>query len=192
MSAGLDPYQRGDGSLERAFPQRPIGRDGLRPCCVCGDPLTGRRRRYCGDACAQEAGIRSGNTAAIRAAVFGRDRGVCAACGRDCHALEMSLSLVAPTPPYVESQKDYERTLAVRGIARKLEKAAIRQVIAGGFDSGFWQADHVTPVSEGGGGCDLDGFQTLCVPCHKLTTAALAARTAAGRLPQMNLFPASA
>jgi 5-methylcytosine-specific restriction endonuclease McrA len=29
-----------------------------------------------------------------------------------------------------------------------------------------WQADHIIPVSAGGGGCTLDNFQTLCVRCH--------------------------
>lgn len=30
-----------------------------------------------------------------------------------------------------------------------------------------WHADHILPVHKGGGYCDLDNFQTLCVPCHK-------------------------
>jgi len=30
-----------------------------------------------------------------------------------------------------------------------------------------WEADHVIPVSQGGGGCDLTNFQTLCQDCHK-------------------------
>lgn len=31
----------------------------------------------------------------------------------------------------------------------------------------LWQADHIIEVRDGGGGCDLDNFQTLCIPCHK-------------------------
>ncbi|WP_461041929.1 HNH endonuclease [Spirosoma harenae] len=30
----------------------------------------------------------------------------------------------------------------------------------------IWHADHIIPVYKGGGYCDLDNFQTLCVPCH--------------------------
>lgn len=26
--------------------------------------------------------------------------------------------------------------------------------------------DHVIPVAEGGGLCGLDGYRTLCAPCH--------------------------
>jgi hypothetical protein len=30
-----------------------------------------------------------------------------------------------------------------------------------------WQADHIKPVYQGGGGCDLSNFQTLCLDCHQ-------------------------
>ena len=33
-----------------------------------------------------------------------------------------------------------------------------------------WQADHITPVSMGGGACSLENFQTLCNDCHKEKT----------------------
>ena len=36
-----------------------------------------------------------------------------------------------------------------------------------GLISDTWQADHIIPVAEGGGGCDLSNFQTLCLCCHK-------------------------
>lgn len=33
-----------------------------------------------------------------------------------------------------------------------------------------WQADHIKPVANGGGGCDLNNYQTLCMYCHKEKT----------------------
>lgn len=30
-----------------------------------------------------------------------------------------------------------------------------------------WDADHIVPVKQGGGGCSLDNFQTLCKYHHK-------------------------
>ena len=33
-----------------------------------------------------------------------------------------------------------------------------------------WEADHIIPVHQGGGGCSLDNFQTLCTKCHKAKT----------------------
>ena len=37
----------------------------------------------------------------------------------------------------------------------------------------FWGADHITPVSEGGGECGLDNLRTLCVICHRKATSEL-------------------
>ena len=34
----------------------------------------------------------------------------------------------------------------------------------------IWHADHITRVADGGGLCDLDNLQTLCVVCHKRKT----------------------
>jgi 5-methylcytosine-specific restriction endonuclease McrA len=39
-----------------------------------------------------------------------------------------------------------------------------------------WQADHVVPVAEGGGLCGLDGYRTLCLPCHKMESKKLSQR----------------
>ncbi len=39
----------------------------------------------------------------------------------------------------------------------------------GSFDE-KWQADHIVAVVNGGGGCDLPGYQTLCPSCHKAKT----------------------
>ena len=33
-----------------------------------------------------------------------------------------------------------------------------------------WQADHIIEVRDGGGGCGIDNFQTLCLKCHKIKT----------------------
>jgi len=35
----------------------------------------------------------------------------------------------------------------------------------------FWHADHIRPVWEGGGECDIDNLRTLCVLCHQKVTA---------------------
>ena len=34
----------------------------------------------------------------------------------------------------------------------------------------FWQADHIVPVAEGGGMCELSNFRTLCTKCHAQET----------------------
>ncbi len=40
----------------------------------------------------------------------------------------------------------------------------------------LWDADHILPVAEGGGECDLDNIRTLCIRCHKAVTIQLRAR----------------
>lgn len=34
----------------------------------------------------------------------------------------------------------------------------------------YWEADHIIAVCNGGGGCGLENFQTLCSKCHKFKT----------------------
>jgi 5-methylcytosine-specific restriction protein A len=48
----------------------------------------------------------------------------------------------------------------------------------------LWDADHVVPVVEGGGECDLANIRTLCLKCHRAATAELRNRlkTAAMKL----------
>lgn len=45
----------------------------------------------------------------------------------------------------------------------------------------WWEADHIIPVIEGGGGCGPEGYRTLCLLCHREETAKLAARRALKR-----------
>lgn len=40
----------------------------------------------------------------------------------------------------------------------------------------LWDADHIVPVVEGGGECDLSNIRTLCLRCHREVTQALRER----------------
>lgn len=42
-----------------------------------------------------------------------------------------------------------------------------------GFKDSKWEADHILPVSKGGGGCTISNFQTLCGECHQEKTSRL-------------------
>lgn len=50
-----------------------------------------------------------------------------------------------------------------------------------GHNYNLWDMDHIVPVIEGGGACGLENLRTLCIPCHKAETRALAARRAQKR-----------
>ncbi len=91
-----------------------------------------------------------------------RDKGICALCGRDC-------------------EKDYKE--AVRQSTAALndgDPKSAKLILAPWRRKGStgWEADHVVAVIEGGGGCGLENYRTLCTPCHKSETSKLATRRA--------------
>jgi len=49
----------------------------------------------------------------------------------------------------------------------------------------LWDADHILPVAEGGGECDLDNIRTLCLRCHRVVTAQLRERTRRAKVAAM-------
>lgn len=59
-------------------------------------------------------------------------------------------------------------------------------ILCGAKDKNKWDADHIVPVVEGGGECGIDGYRTLCKPCHKTVTAELRARLAEARKKEKN------
>ena len=49
----------------------------------------------------------------------------------------------------------------------------------------LWDADHILPVTEGGGECDLDNIRTLCLRCHRTVTAQLRERIRRAKVAAM-------
>lgn len=95
--------------------------------------------------------------------IRGEARGVCPRCGRQ---------------PILRI--GYEHRAIVFELLEKLRYTAkfIERLRREPFSAPhFWEADHIVPVVEGGGGCGLDNLRTLCIPCHRLYTAALAKRS---------------
>jgi 5-methylcytosine-specific restriction endonuclease McrA len=150
-----------------SLPKGPNGRNLCRWCNL--EVPEGRRRTFCSDFCVHEWKLRT-NPGYLREQVFERDRGVCAQCGRDCQA-------------------ELYRLKRLRGPRRILgwSEWGLRP----GQRSSLWDADHILPVAEGGGECDLSNLRTLCLRCHRQSTARLRQRLnetrsrgpAAGRYP---------
>lgn len=137
-------------STRRAAPGGWVARGKRLPCRWCGAEVSGRRRTFCSDACVHQWKLRT-DTGYLRQQVFLRDRGVCALCGLDTEAL----------------RKD----------KRKLDYNARRQFEKDwGLRRHLWDADHIIPVVEGGGECDLSNMRTLCLNCHRQATAELRRR----------------
>jgi len=128
-------------------------------CKWCLKPVSGRRTSWCSDACRANFLIRfSGGIAS--AMVLDRDHGICANCGIDTKELERWYRLISKN-----TWKYWEH------------KAAWGPWYS---HNSFWEADHIVPVSEGGGCCGLENYRTLCMRCHKAESAELRRRLSSG------------
>lgn len=114
-----------------------------------------RRRTFCSDYCVHQHRLRT-DPGYLRDQVFARDRGLCALCQADTPAIYAALK-------------------RARGAARLagLSLYGMKSIAA---RRSLWDADHILPVAEGGGQCDLENLRTLCLPCHREATAELRQR----------------
>lgn len=58
----------------------------------------------------------------------------------------------------------------IKTIRKELTKRDKGKCAHCGTNDKAWDADHIIAVVNGGWGCDLSGYQTLCKPCHKKKT----------------------
>jgi len=131
-------------------------RDGT--CRWCGGTLQGRQR-WCSKACEDEFEIRAGFH--IRMKVRARDKCVCSKCGIDCRILTRARMEIA------------EVKRSVFGISGLYPRHAPSKILDqwGPYYASkhVWEAHHEVPVAGGGGVCGLEGYVTLCLPCHRKT-----------------------
>jgi 5-methylcytosine-specific restriction endonuclease McrA len=158
-----------------------IGPNGRILClCGCGRevPVSKRHTTKFRPGCWEEwAKVHDAST--VRRHVWKRDKGVCAECRVDTEALKRETAAKLGE----DVRRNWDGNFYFVGFSRAARRA---HHIPPGFpdvDRAWWEADHRVPVIEGGGLCSLEGMRTLCIPCHKKATAALAARRAAARVP---------
>lgn len=126
-----------------------------RPLCRwCSKPVPKGRRSFCAETCVHDWKLRT-NPGYLREMVLKRDKAVCEKCGVD--------------------------TKIVRRDMKKLDYAARKAFLKDwglkeGSRKSLWDADHILPVAEGGGECDLANMRTLCLLCHRRETALLRKR----------------
>ncbi len=147
-------------------PMQPRGPDGEKLCRYCLRPVPKGRRTMCSRECAHEWMLRR-DMGYVRQQVYQRDKGVCAICGVDTRevakAIEELHRTVLESYGYTRYGSVWATWYAGLGIDRR---------------GSLWDADHIVPVVEGGGGCGLENYRTLCVWCHRRETAELARRRA--------------
>jgi 5-methylcytosine-specific restriction enzyme A len=136
-------------SLEKGPNGRPL-------CRWCSLEVPERRFTFCSDWCVHEWKLRT-DPGYLREKVLARDRAVCAQCGIDTHAAFIDLK---------RSRGAQRLRLLARWGLKRLNRKTL------------WDADHIVPVIEGGGECDLDNLRTLCLICHREATARLRERRA--------------
>lgn len=139
----------------------PRGPNGRALCRQCQTEVSPPRRTFCSKACVDTWMIRTGSRTALH--VRRRDRGICALCGLDCEALRRELEKLKAALPF---------ELRKQAAAEFRSKHGIPQHRRGRL----WDIDHIVPVSEGGGSCDLSNLRTVCLKCHHGLTAQLMAR----------------
>jgi 5-methylcytosine-specific restriction endonuclease McrA len=133
-----------------------VGPNGLPLCRWCDLEIMAKRRRtFCSDYCVHQWRLRT-DPGYLRDQVFARDGGRCAVCNIDTIAAWNALK-------------------RARGAARVagLRLYGLKSITA---RRTLWDADHIRPVAEGGGQCDLDNLRTLCLLCHREVTAQLRLR----------------
>lgn len=141
-----------------------------------GAAVSSRSALFCAPSCDAEHATRTGGAAARRA-LFRVERGVCAACGLDAHALVAALRAV----PRGGSGWLEQRLAVLQSLAPAFTGAAAARLASAAAAGHAWQADHTLAVHDGGGGCGLANLRTLCVPCHARVTAAQAGARAAAK-----------
>lgn len=132
----------------------PCGPNGRGLCRWCSLEVPRGRYTFCSEFCVHEWKLRT-QPAYLREQVFIRDRGICASCHVDTVAAARALR-------YSRGARRTE-LLAHWGLARRSRKS-------------LWDADHLLPVIEGGGECDLNNIRTLCLRCHRQVTLQLRLR----------------
>ncbi|HUS06550.1 MAG TPA: HNH endonuclease signature motif containing protein [Bryobacteraceae bacterium] len=142
----------------------PKGDNGRALCRWCSLEVPKGRLTFCSEWCVHEWKLRS-DSGYLREKVLARDRGRCAQCGLDCVSEWHRIKRM----PW------RRRTLALAEWGLKPKQR-----------SSLWDADHILPVAEGGGECDLANLRTLCLRCHRSATLDLRRRLA-GRRPAAEL-----
>ncbi len=134
----------------------PVGPNALPLCRWCDlEVLAKRRRTFCSEYCVDQWRLRT-DPGYLRDRVFARDKGICAWCAADTVSIYIALK-------------------RSRGAARAAGLSLYGMKTMTSRRS-LWDADHIVPVAEGGGQCDLDNLRTLCLPCHREATAQLRLR----------------
>lgn len=177
----------------------PTGPNGRAMCRRCGLEVPRGRKTFCSAICVHQHKVRS-QPGYVRDCIDKRDHGVCGPCGLDTLAEIKRLWGKRPVGrganPASEPRNMRERARLEQTCGNHFRKGAEDRpwgqwaeefkACLGAYPWArrqlrFWDADHIQPVAEDGGGCGLDNYQTICLPCHRAKTTEQAKRRAAAK-----------
>ena len=137
----------------------PKGSGGRSLCRWCALEVPQRRYTFCSDWCVHEWRLRT-NPSYLRQQVLRRDKGICAHCSTNTVSAFLRLK---------KARGEIRKAMLSQWGLTRLTRRSL------------WDADHIVPVAEGGGECDLQNIRTLCLKCHKIETLQFRARLAEQR-----------
>jgi 5-methylcytosine-specific restriction enzyme A len=150
----LEPRKlKGGAARGKELPKGPSGRN---LCRWCELEVPKGRVTFCSDFCVEEWRLRT-DVSFLREKTLARDKGICALCAVDTIAEYFALK---------RSRGGHKARLLQRWGLKTLNRRTL------------WDADHIVPVAEGGGACDLSNIRTLCLICHREATRQLRERLA--------------
>ncbi|KAK3611454.1 hypothetical protein CHS0354_032734 [Potamilus streckersoni] len=164
----------GDGQ-EKGVAQA-VNSDGTPLCIHCQKPYKNKcltdetivseknawKTRFCSYQCAQDYWIQT-SASYCRDKVLEAEHGICQLCGFDAQSFYKHVRDTSNLQKRAEliSQSKFST------LTGKQKEQMVRKPVEGQF----WHVDHILPVFEGGGECDIDNLRTLCVICHQKITA---------------------
>lgn len=129
-------------------------------CRECSKVVKPPRRSFCSAACVHLWKMAT-NLNYVRSCVRKRDRGICTLCREDTEKLRRTWKKQVTNLP-LSSWPDMLMMAQVRGYSGRIRAHRGRLRVMR-----LWDAHHITPVKHSTTTCELDGYMTLCVPCHK-------------------------
>lgn len=189
-------------------PREERGPNGRRLCRYvhCNNEVPPDRRTWCSNACVHQYRLQA-HWSYARQHLRKREKGVCQVCGTDTRPLKSALMKLWKAAVQIARENRLNPNLyhleAYRLLALQYAQLT-RQLTERGFHgflpelprswrprkawktpSDLWEADHMRPVVEGGTHAPSN-LRTLCQPCHKQSTRALAAKRKKHRALQDN------
>jgi len=150
---------------------------GIGICRFCKQNVIPPRKTFCSTECVHEWRLRS-NTKYLREHLYERDLGICALCAADTRFTKIEVENLQRISRLTNNNLELLNYLKLKNMTIKESYRSL------------WHADHILPVSLGGGETGLSNFRTLCVSCHKSVTKKMyAKKRETARPPRVDANP---